>query len=362
MRAAAGFRGFPGTNVDDNAVNGQQSTNDGRWHIATGMSGGCPSNCGDYSSFLARSIVGRDGWGSVIPYDWEIRFSSGGDYELDWWNTGIIQAGDLSIWNAGIATPDDTSDDVRWIPAILDNGGSPTWSMVAIDHESSGGSNDPSSDWIYFFDPVDLSVGQAGYDAWVASALAGAATGGDGTEHWGGISTPGRIVLYNWNGGDVSDGTLDAVPLNERRPEPGTIFRMETTKPNQPGDNFSFSTDGLGARARTDAEASAAIDDIGITPNPYKGASAYEVSQLVDQVRFTNMPNVATIRIFSVAGSLVRTLEKNSASASFGWDLTTEDNLPIASGMYIIHIDAGALGEKVLKFGVVKKRVQLNTF
>ena len=356
--ASADWRSFPGLG---RASDAQQSTNGGRWHIATGMSGGCPSNCGDYSSFLARSIVGRDGWGPVMPFDWEIRFSDGGDYELDWWGTGIIQAGRMSIWNAGIATPDDTSDDIRYIPAILDNGGGPLWELVANDHASSGGANDPESDWIYFFDPVDQSAGQAGYDKWVTLALAEAGAGGDGTAEWGGISTPGRIVLYNWNAGDVSDGTLDAVPLDQREPEAGTVFRMATTKPNQPGDSFAFSTDGLGARARTDDEARTALDDIGISPNPYKGASAYEVSQLVDQVRFTNMPDQATVRIFSVSGSLVRTLVKNSSSASFPWDLTTENNLPIASGMYIIHIESD-LGEKVLKFGVVKKRVQLNNF
>ena len=356
--AAADWRSFPGLG---RASDRQQSTNGGHWHIATGMSGGCPSNCGNYSSFLARSIVGRNGWGPVMPYDWEIRFSSGGDYELDWWGTGIIQAGRMSIWNAGIATPDDPSDDIRWIPAILDNGGNPTWEMVANDHSSSGGADDPESDWIYFFDPVDQSAGQAGYDAWVALALAEAAAGGDGTAEWGGISTPGRIVLYNWNAGDVSDGTLDAVPLDQREPEAGTVFRMATTKPNQPGDSFAFSTDGLGARARTDAEAKSALDDIGISPNPYKGASAYEVSQLVDQVRFTNMPNQATVRIFSVSGTLIRTLVKNDSNASFPWDLATDEGLPISSGMYIIHVDSD-LGEKVLKFGVVKKRVQLNTF
>jgi hypothetical protein len=46
----------------------------------------------------------------------------------------------------------------------------------------------------------------------------------------------------------------------------------------------------------------------------------------------------------------------------FPWDLQTEDGLPIASGMYIIHVDVPNIGEKVLKFGVIKKRVQLNAF
>ena len=87
----------------------------------------------------------------------------------------------------------------------------------------------------------------------------------------------------------------------------------------------------------------------------------------VDQVRFTNMPHQATIRIFSLNGSLIRTMVKNSPEATMPWDLTTEEGLPIASGMYIIHVEArtadgAAIGEKVLKFAAIKKRVQLNTF
>ena len=144
-------------------------------------------------------------------------------------------------------------------------------------------------------------------------------------------------------------------------PEAGTIFQLNTTKPNQPGDSFVISTDGLGARAKTEDEQRDAIDEIGIVPNPYKGASAYEVSQLTDEVRFTNMPDQATIRVFTLNGTLITTLEKNSAGNSFPWNLTTEEGLPIASGMYLIHVDT-ELGEKVLKFGVVKKRIQLNTF
>ena len=98
-------------------------------------------------------------------------------------------------------------------------------------------------------------------------------------------------------------------------------------------------------------------------PNPYKGASSYEVSQLTDRVRFTNLPDVATIRIFTLNGSLIRTLEKQSAGvATLSWNLTTNNNLPIASGVYLIHIEVPGVGEKVLKFAVVKKRIQLNTF
>ena len=37
-----------------------------------------------------------------------------------------------------------------------------------------------------------------------------------------------------------------------------------------------------------------------------------------------------------------------------------EQGLPVASGMYLIHVDVPNVGEKVIKFGVVKKRIQLD--
>jgi hypothetical protein len=97
---------------------------------------------------------------------------------------------------------------------------------------------------------------------------------------------------------------------------------------------------------------------IGITPNPYVGASDYEVSSLTDEVRFTNMPEEATIRVFQLSGVLVRTLVKNSVEPFITWDLRTDNNLPIGSGLYVIHVEAEG-GDQVIKFGVVKKQVVL---
>jgi hypothetical protein len=330
--AAADWYGFPGQGRP--GLNGvQQQVDGGQWLIQAG------GGTGPYAQFLSRWARNGPVYGA---YDYEIRFTGNGVGLMYWGDGSVVPAPE--IWNTGIGTPDDPSDDFQYCPLLLDENGDNLWNMHATDHPVSGASNDPFTDWIYWY--------ECDYAAEVASGFDFATLGSE---------IFGRTVLVNWNAGDVSDGTLDAVPEDQRMPEMGTVFRIETTKPNQPGDMFSMSTDGLGARARTEAENRAAIDEIGITPNPYKGASSYEVSQLVDQVRFTNMPNQATIRIFTVAGTLVRTLEKNSASASFPWDLTTEEGLPIASGMYIIHVDT-EWGEKVLKFGVVKKRIQLNTW
>ena len=44
----------------------------------------------------------------------------------------------------------------------------------------------------------------------------------------------------------------------------------------------------------------------------------------------------ATIRVFDLAGSQVRRLEKNGPENYFRWNLRTDEDLPIASGVYFM--------------------------
>ncbi|MBU1064327.1 hypothetical protein KKC74_05910, partial [bacterium] len=74
-------------------------------------------------------------------------------------------------------------------------------------------------------------------------------------------------------------------------------------------------------------------------------------------VSFTHLPVKATIRIFNLAGVLVRKLEKDDTSQFMQWNLANEANLPVASGMYIAHIDLPDLDmEKVLKIMIIQDR------
>ncbi len=171
-------------------------------------------------------------------------------------------------------------------------------------------------------------------------------------ENWPDLYTIGRSII---------------VPFEDQyiAQPPGTIIRYRTTKPNLAGDTFTFDTANLAPSRGVDSVATASIDDITIVPNPYKGASAYEVSRIVDVVRITNLPERATIRIFTLNGTLIRTLEKSGPDTYINWDLQTQDRLPIASGMYLVHVEAkradgSVIGEKIIKFGVVKKLIQLN--
>jgi len=54
---------------------------------------------------------------------------------------------------------------------------------------------------------------------------------------------------------------------------------------------------------------------------------------------------------------LIREIEHNSPSLNDGteiWDMLTKDSLEISYGIYVYHIDAGEIGEKIGKFAVIK--------
>ncbi len=124
---------------------------------------------------------------------------------------------------------------------------------------------------------------------------------------------------------------------------------------------YGFSTTGSDAVDDINV-AKSALDDIRVVPNPYYGSSLYEDSQLDNIVKITNLPDNCKINIFMSNGTLVRTFNKANTFSYVEWDLKNDFNVPIASGVYIIHIDAGELGEKVVKWMGSIRPVDLNAF
>lgn len=166
-----------------------------------------------------------------------------------------------------------------------------------------------------------------------------------------------------------------------------TTVSLRVTRPYQTyyvtGENFGaplyrFSTASLAPTVNDAATASAALDLIRVVPNPYYAYSAYETSSLDNAVKITNLPSKCTISIFTLDGTLIRRFERdvtadntsggslnsktNNLDSSIDWDLKNEKNVPVASGMYIIHIDAGELGETTIKWFGVMRPIDLDTF
>ncbi len=125
---------------------------------------------------------------------------------------------------------------------------------------------------------------------------------------------------------------------------------------------YRFST-GIGAARLNVAEVKEnALDQIRVVPNPYYAFSGYETSKLDNRVKIVNLPEVCTVTIYDLNGTLIRQFKKGDPTSSLDWDLKNHKNIPIASGAYIIHVDVPEVGEKVLKWFGVMRPVDLDNF
>jgi hypothetical protein len=103
-------------------------------------------------------------------------------------------------------------------------------------------------------------------------------------------------------------------------------------------------------------------EDPYVVPNPYVGAASFEPQRYAvsgrgeRKIEFRNLPAGCTIRIYTVTGELVQTLhhDGNINKGIVEWDLRNKDNLDIAPGLYIYHVDGGSVGTFIGKFAVIK--------
>lgn len=105
-----------------------------------------------------------------------------------------------------------------------------------------------------------------------------------------------------------------------------------------------------------------ALDLINVVPNPYFSYSAYESNTLDNIVKITNLPQNCVISIYTVNGTLIRRFQKDDPKTSLDWDLKNQKNVPIASGLYLIHVNVPDVGEKIVKFFGTLRPIDLDQF
>lgn len=125
---------------------------------------------------------------------------------------------------------------------------------------------------------------------------------------------------------------------------------------------FSFTTKDIQTIKNHNETAVNALDLIRVVPNPYYGSSYYEHNQLDNYVRITNLPQRCVVSIYNSAGVLVRKLEKDNTDPFLEWDMKNTYGISIASGVYIVHVDAPGIGEKVVKWFGALRPIDLNNF
>ncbi|MBI9067129.1 MAG: T9SS type A sorting domain-containing protein [Salinivirgaceae bacterium] len=158
----------------------------------------------------------------------------------------------------------------------------------------------------------------------------------------------------------------NTVTINLRVANPYMINFADTTPGDDPNDNYpmwEFSTSKLSSDKNNLEYAKSALENINIVPNPYYGYSTYESTQTDNFVKIINLPDRCIVSVYTANGNLVRRFNKDNTKTYIQWDLKNQYDVPIASGMYIIHINAPQIGEeKILKWFGSLRPVDLNAF
>ena len=143
-------------------------------------------------------------------------------------------------------------------------------------------------------------------------------------------------------------------------------FSILPGKINTNNDMFSFTSPAVVRSADLAAED---VENISVFPNPYYAFNSSETSRFNRFVTFSSLPESGdfSIRIFSLGGTLVRTLTQSDKATSdsqfMQWNLRNESSLPVASGMYFAHIEMPDLGKtKVMKIFIVQGEEILQYF
>ncbi|HEX2868282.1 MAG TPA: hypothetical protein VHO03_14650 [Ignavibacteriales bacterium] len=151
------------------------------------------------------------------------------------------------------------------------------------------------------------------------------------------------------------DTTIKEAP---RPPQPGDVYRVATRKPFRTGEYVDFTTK---APSLDPAKEKNDLSLIDVVPNPYTGAASWEpattsVGRGERRITFIHLPAQCNIRIYTMSGKLVQTLT-HFTSADNGqeaWNLISRDGMDIAYGVYIYHVEAPGVGNKIGRFAIIK--------
>ncbi len=162
--------------------------------------------------------------------------------------------------------------------------------------------------------------------------------------------------LYSMADGIIPNETV--VKLRVKRPYAKYTANVDTPLQHGGQPLYEFSTQSIAPLTFNADAGKKAMDMINVSPNPYYAYSGYEDpgNALDNKVKIINVPTKCVVSIYTQNGFLVRRIRKDdNAKTYIEWDLRNDANVPISSGVYLIHIQADGLGERIVKwFGVMR--------
>ena len=127
-------------------------------------------------------------------------------------------------------------------------------------------------------------------------------------------------------------------------------------KPATYRDSYRFTTQGA---TSTPQAVAAELGRVRVVPNPYLISSLFEEEfgvlrrEPIRQLKFTHLPPVCTITIFTLDGDKVKVIEHTNGEGVENWDMKSDGGRVIAPGIYIYLVKTES-AEKIDRFAVIK--------
>ena len=160
--------------------------------------------------------------------------------------------------------------------------------------------------------------------------------------------------------------TVNNAPLSWNNGDELYISPYIITKPNfVPGYPIEYSWSINGTVVGNSTLASSQLSQVKAFPNPYYGTNPLEADPFNRFIYINHLPSVCNIYIYSLDGLLVNKISRNNTDPNNSleqWNLQNFNQIPVASGMYIIYVDAGSLGSTTLKVAIFTPEERISTF
>lgn len=149
---------------------------------------------------------------------------------------------------------------------------------------------------------------------------------------------------FNWD-------TLLVSPKSYPFTAGDTLF-IRTMKPFENGDEFTFTAADFSEEVLLDEDD---LSRIKVVPNPYMVSAQWEQSEYTKKLLFTNLPSECLIKIFTLTGEFVKSVEHNNPyDDSEAWDLTTINRQEVAPGLYVFSVELPDGKKHVGKFAIIR--------
>lgn len=120
------------------------------------------------------------------------------------------------------------------------------------------------------------------------------------------------------------------------------------------GGDFSLTGGGVAVKAAQSAYLKTDLGGVTVFPNPLRPGSGGPFD--ASWITFRNLTQQSTIRIYNIAGELVKTIESNNVNGEERWDTTNDSAEKVSSGVYFyyIHNPANSAQKSKGKLAIIK--------